>query len=651
MASRTSLALNVPPSGHYRRPERHETSVNVTVVEVADLWWATVLLGWATVLGGRAPETLPVPHHDPAQVRGTAKQILGRPEFRPSKRSWWSAAIHWVLAELGRLLDRLVGIGGGSGVGAWVAVAVLIAIVAVAVMLAARYWAPLVRDPSRPLVDLAATHGRSAVDWRAEAVRHEREGRWRDALRCRYRALVADLAGRGVVEEVPGRTAGEYRSEMQARAPGVATEFAGATESVRGRLVRRSAHRSRRPSPFRRARRPSPRQRVAPSDVTAASTEASAGAGPSTSARLRAAWPWFAVLAAVIAGAALVGNPGSKGPPLDPSATSPQGAKALRLLLEQQGSLVTVSSGLPPGSPADVVLVLSDQLDASRRADLLAWVNGEGHTLVVADPSSELAGVAGARAPGPGGPLTVSGPLTPQCAEPALAGVGQIDPAASRLLRVPAGAEGCFTVDGAAYMVVRKVGGGTVVALGGPAPWINADLGMLDNAVLAADLLAPTSGTRIDWLNGTVAGGGRRSLRDLVPGRVDEALVQLAVAFVLLALWRGRRLGRPVAEHQPVALPGSELVVAVGNLLQQGHRIDQAASIVRADLARRLAERIGAGAGTRPDILAATTAARTGLERNFILSTLAGPAPADEAGLVALAQAADSIRQEVAHVR
>jgi hypothetical protein len=42
--------------------------------------------------------------------------------------------------------------------------------------------------------------------------------------------LVADLAARGVIEEIPGRTAGEYRVEVTEAAPRVGPEFAGATE-------------------------------------------------------------------------------------------------------------------------------------------------------------------------------------------------------------------------------------------------------------------------------------------------------------------------------------------------------------------------------------------------------------------------------------
>ena len=293
------------------------------------------------------------------------------------------------------------------------------------------------------------------------------------------------------------------------------------------------------------------------------------------------------------------------------------------------------------------MLVLHDQLDAGRRAELAAWV-GAGGTLVIADPRSDLAGAAVARGPGPGGLVTAPSPLAPNCDQPAIADARQIDPAGGVMLGPTPDSQACFTRGAAAYLLIRNVGQGAVVALGGPLIWTNAMLGKLDNSVLAADLLVPRPGVRLTWLNGTLAGGGQRSLTDLIPERVVEALAQLAVAVVLLALWRGRRLGRPVLEPQPVELPGSELVVAVGNLLHQGHKIDRATAILRADLARRLAERAGVSPGAPPQILAQATAARTGLDPATILATLAGPAPADEAGLVALAQAADSIRQEVA---
>src|SRR6266581_6954843 len=76
-----------------------------------------------------------------------------------------------------------------------------------------------------------------------------------------------------------------------------------------------------------------------------------------------------------------------------------------------------------------------------------------------------------------------------------------------------------------------------------------------------------------------------------VAPRVRLAMWQLVVAFAVLVLWRARRLGRPVAEAQPVQIPGSELVVAVGNLLQRARGRGQAAGLLTDDLRRTLAER------------------------------------------------------------
>jgi hypothetical protein len=51
--------------------------------------------------------------------------------------------------------------------------------------------------------------------WRQEAEAHRAAGRIRDALRCRYRAVVGDLARRGLLDEIPGRTTGEERSQLR----------------------------------------------------------------------------------------------------------------------------------------------------------------------------------------------------------------------------------------------------------------------------------------------------------------------------------------------------------------------------------------------------------------------------------------------------
>src|SRR3546814_18850835 len=112
--------------------------------------------------------------------------------------------------------------------------------------------------------------------------------------------------------------------------------------------------------------------------------------------------------------------------------------------------------------------------------------------------------------------------------------------------------------------------------------------------MLAAPLLAPEPATTVRFLDPPVpAGGGDESLIDLIPPGVERALLQLGVAFVLYAVWRAIRLGRPVREDQPVRIAGSELVAAVGRLLGRTRRPDAAAAALRGRLRRRLRSRLG----------------------------------------------------------
>lgn len=77
-------------------------------------------------------------------------------------------------------------------------------------------------------------HRRTPADWRAEADEHRRAGRHREALRCRYRALVGDLARRNVIDEIPGRTTGEERRQLAAVAPAQQTSFDSAADLFDG---------------------------------------------------------------------------------------------------------------------------------------------------------------------------------------------------------------------------------------------------------------------------------------------------------------------------------------------------------------------------------------------------------------------------------
>jgi hypothetical protein len=215
----------------------------------------------------------------------------------------------------------------------------------------------------------------------------------------------------------------------------------------------------------------------------------------------------------------------------------------------------------------------------------------------------------------------------------------------------PDATQACFPRNDGGWLLVQPLGGGTVVRLGGASALVNQELGEADNAILLASLLVPVEGTAVQVLQPPLPGGGTAGLGDLIAPRVRLALWQLVLAFVLLALWRARRLGRPVAEPQPVQLPGAELVVAVGNLLQRAKGRGQAAGLLTDDLRRSLAERLGLPPSTPADQVADTVAERTGIPRERVLRTLTRTTPRDEAELVALSQAVDTIRREVTRVR
>jgi Domain of unknown function (DUF4129) len=183
------------------------------------------LPGVAWLASPAAAGDLPAPTRDPDQVREVVREVLARPEFRPPDRTLFQRLLDWLLEAVGWLLTTL----GASGAGGVVGLAVLgLALLAIG-LLAARFSRGLTPSPELRAAVPGAPR-RAAADWRAEAEAHERAGAWRAAVRSRYRALVAELAARGLVDEVPGRTAGEYRGQVRRNLPDAAADFAGVTE-------------------------------------------------------------------------------------------------------------------------------------------------------------------------------------------------------------------------------------------------------------------------------------------------------------------------------------------------------------------------------------------------------------------------------------
>lgn len=361
------------------------------------------------------------------------------------------------------------------------------------------------------------------------------------------------------------------------------------------------------------------------------------------------AWvPYALVVASALLIAYIGGAPDTGGEPLDPRSAAPDGAKALVDTLRALGATVTVGPAAPDAS-TNTALLLTDRLADTQIQPVDDWVQ-RGGTLVVADPNSHF---SIARPTG----RTLVGFIEPElerrCDEPALRAVGRVLVPNGQLLRVPEGGFGCFTEgsSSSAFLVSAPVGRGRVVQLGGAGGFINDRLGKVDNGLLAVTLLAPRPDSRVAVLQPAVAGDGHRSLTDLVSPRVKLALLQLVIAFAIVVLWRARRLGRPVLETQPVHIAGSELVAAVGTLLQRARGRPHAAALLRDDLRRTLADRLGLPPDTPPADVADAVAARTGIAGDRVRAALEQPPPASEEDLVVLAQTVEAIRQEVTRVR
>lgn len=169
-------------------------------------------------------QLLPPSEQDPVEVRREVERILSQPEYREEPRPIFQRIMDWIGERVADLIAGILGEGRAVVIG-WV-IAVVVAIV-VAYLLV-RFVLALRADPGRREADMADPR-RPPEDWEAEAARFEAAGDWRQALRCRYRATVAQLARRGLVEEVPGRTAGEYRVEVAQNLPSAARPFGLAT--------------------------------------------------------------------------------------------------------------------------------------------------------------------------------------------------------------------------------------------------------------------------------------------------------------------------------------------------------------------------------------------------------------------------------------
>lgn len=343
--------------------------------------------------------------------------------------------------------------------------------------------------------------------------------------------------------------------------------------------------------------------------------------------------------------------------PFDPRSAADSGTRGLVVLLEKQGATVDVVRHAPTVGSPQRVLVLEDRLNAAQRRDLLAFVEGGG-VAVVADADSSLAGDLGATSTVTDElPAFVDNELNSQINVP----LDDCDIGALQHLRGlfvrsavrfnSAGSSACFQNESGAFAVAHTIGAGLIVQLGDNQVFTNLLLRYADNGPLATALLAPTDGARVDILLGDEAakttadiGSGTQTLSDLVRPGVWMALTQLAIAFIIFAIARAIRPGRPVREPAQVPIAGSELVVATGNLMQRAQHAERAGWLLRGNLYRWLCAQFRLPPTTSIDALDAAVTAQTSLAAGQVSAVLQREVH-DNSGLMQLANSLQAIRE------
>ena len=361
-------------------------------------------------------------------------------------------------------------------------------------------------------------------------------------------------------------------------------------------------------------------------------------------------------MAAVIAGGVLIAllqpTAGTTGY-LDPGNPQPDGARALATLLAERGTAVTrvssvagAAAAAPAGSGTVTLLVAEPELLTVGQLQSLARLPGNR---IIAEPDPAVLAVL---APGiTEVRQTAVRAISPRCALPAAGLAGSADLGGSALQTTATGAAQCYPAGGHPSLVRYVAGGRVITVLGTGAPLANANLGRLGNAALALNLLGGRS--RLIWLvpgppaPGSGGAGGQQAFTSIVPAGAYLVLGQLVIAAVLAALWRGRRLGPVVAERLPVVVRAAETVEGHGRLYRAHRSRDRAAAALRDAARGRILRVLGLPGTTDATAVATLLAARSGRPDEEITALLAGPVPADDAALVALAEGLDALEREV----
>jgi hypothetical protein len=351
------------------------------------------------------------------------------------------------------------------------------------------------------------------------------------------------------------------------------------------------------------------------------------------------------VLAAIVI---LIATSARTSGPFSPDSTDSDGARALAALLKNHNvdvhSTETLDDAVQPGEGKALIIGPAGSLG---RPDLERIAQARWSHLVLIRPGSRALEIL---APGvqQTGDVLSSRSREAQCDLPAAVRAGTAT-VSGPTYSAPSAAVACYG-DGINNTVIRlEVGDRIVDVVGTPTSFTNAQLADDGNAALALNLI----GTHQDltWylpqFESTDAGTGDSGSAPLIPPDVRYIGWALAFAVLVVAIWRGRRLGPVVAERLPVIVHAAETTEGRARLYRRSRARDRAAAALRESALGQLHDAHGIPRRADPSAVVATVAARTGRDPVMLYELLYGLPPLSDAALMSLSHELDVLTQEV----
>ena len=342
---------------------------------------------------------------------------------------------------------------------------------------------------------------------------------------------------------------------------------------------------------------------------------------------------------------------------LDPRNPTAPGAQALARVLETQGVRVDIARGeaelARAGVDGDTTVFVARTTElAPTTSREMARLTQDAERLVVVSPSRSVV-----RELSPSITVTAvrraeSELVASTCGESDVR-EGETLSRSDTEFQAPGSLRSCFTHGSSSVYVTMPKTGRTapLVLFGSTTAVTNDQITQASDAAILLRMLGHSP--RVVWyvpsrLDAPAESTGAAAL---IPRWIGPGLALGAVAFAGVVLWRGRRLGRLVAEPLPVVVRAAETTESRGRLYRRARDASRASTVLQQATRKRLADYLGmprpAGSGPADHALVAAVAAATDRRLEDVGGLLYGPPPTRDDHLLGLAVELADLEKDV----